>query len=80
MSAEEDRRIVVLARRCALLEGFADGCAEGSGDEDWLETKLEEPRFRDAYIAALHVRIHELEQQLRADQIEAAKKAVLFGE
>ena len=64
----------------AHLEGFAEGCAFGSGDEDWLEKQLAESTFRSHYFEALHSRIFELEQQLRDDQIEAAKKAALFDE
>jgi len=72
--------IKLLARQCALLEGFAEGCAFGSGNEDWLEAQLENVEFRDEYIGALTMRIFQLEQLLRDDQIEAAKKAVLFDE
>ena len=78
MRAEERREVVLFARKCALVDGFSEGCEVGSGDNDWLDKRLSEPVFRDAYIGALHQRIVELEQQLRADQIEAAKKAVLF--
>jgi hypothetical protein len=78
-SPPDPRQIKQLARRCALLEGFAEGCAVGSGNEDWLETQLADPAFRTQYIEALHERIFELEQQLRVDQVEAAKRAVLFN-
>jgi len=80
VNAKQDREITLLARKCALLEGFVEGCGEGSGDADWLTRKLGEPGFREAYIRALHERIWELEGQLRADQIAAAKRAVLLGE
>jgi hypothetical protein len=58
MSTPSDpRSIRRLALQCALLDGFAEGCAFGSGNEDWLDAQLEDAEFRAHYMGALTMRL-----------------------